>query len=92
MGGGHGDVHKRQKHAIKRREVGALLVAILDSWRCIEFLELEKVQLNAALFSEKHFYEKMHGSTLKHVLIKDCYVYSTKLFTSQAQKNKQNQM
>ena len=43
VGGGHGDVHKRQKHAIKRREVGALLVAILDSWRHIEFLELEKV-------------------------------------------------
>jgi len=59
VGGGCGDVHKRQKHSIKRREVGALLAAIVDSWNQIEFLELEKVQLNAAQFSSASFCEKL---------------------------------
>ena len=84
VGGGYSDVHNQQRHSIKRREVGSLLVSILDGWKQIEFLELEKVQLNAAQFSESHFYEKLHGSTLKHILIKDCYVYSTRLFSSQS--------
>ena len=43
VGGGHSDVGRKQKHSIKRREIGALLAAILDNWTKIEFIELEKV-------------------------------------------------
>lgn len=49
VGGGYGDIQSTRMYAsTKRREIGSLIVSILNFWQHIEYLQMEKFQFNAA--------------------------------------------
>jgi hypothetical protein len=49
VGGGYGDIQgTRMYTSTKRREIGSLIVSILNYWRNVEYVQMEKFQFNCA--------------------------------------------
>ena len=64
----------------KKREIGSLIQAIMTQWKQIEFLQLENFQFNIASYGENHLYNRLAQSQIRHLIINDLYIYSTKLY------------
>ncbi|CDW75705.1 UNKNOWN [Stylonychia lemnae] len=83
----------------KKREIGALIQSILNNWQQVEFLSLENFQFNVAQYNDNQLYNKLNGTQIKHLMINDVYVYSTKLYSNPTkpkptpyQRNQQEQL
>ena len=49
VGGGYSDImNSRMYNSTKRREIGSLIVSILNYWQHIEYIQMEKFQFNTA--------------------------------------------
>jgi hypothetical protein len=78
-----GDIGGLSKYATKRKDIGALITAIMDTWNALEYLCLERFQFNtasAASTSETQLYDKLNNSNIRHIVANDCYLYSTSMF------------
>jgi len=65
----------------KKRELSSLIRQILQNWQQIKFVLLENFQVNLALFDEFDLHKRLGGSNLKHIIVNDVYIFTTKLYT-----------
>jgi len=66
----------------KKRDIGALTGVVLAQWKDLQVVHLENFQFNCAQFADCQFYQKITQSKLRHLVIGDAYLYSTKLYNN----------
>lgn len=66
----------------KKRDIGPLSGAVLTQWKEVSVIHLENFQFNCAQFADCQFYQKLTQSKLRHLVIGDAYLYSTKLYNN----------